>query len=76
MCLVSSEKEGNEGKIDHLEGSMKKTLAVFPEATAVVEPRERTLNDPTLGQHDEGVQLAAQDNLDGGIEAEQPHRLA
>ena len=51
--------EANEG----LDGA-RIALEVACQASVVADPRERALDDPTLGQNDEAMELAALDDLD------------
>src|SRR5258708_1264495 len=47
-------------------------IEIFPilgEPATTVEPCDRSFDDPSLGQHDEGVQLVALDDLDDPVAA-------
>ena len=47
-------------------------LPVLGQAAAAVEPADGTLDDPSLGQHDELVQLGSLDDLDVDLPAGSP----
>jgi hypothetical protein len=45
--------------MDELEAGVEFTLAVFPEATALLKPGERAFHDPTFGHDGKGVEVTA-----------------
>jgi hypothetical protein len=44
-------------------------LPIFGQAPASVEPRDGAFDDPSLGQHDEGMQFVALDDFDDPVAA-------
>ena len=54
--------------MDHLEACVEFAFAVFPESSALFEPGEGALDDPSFGDDDEGMQIAAFGDLDGCAE--------
>src|ERR1700683_2252875 len=45
--------------MDELEAGVELAFAIFPEATALLNPGEGTLDDPTFGHDGKGVEFAA-----------------
>ena len=46
-----------------MEAGVEEAFAVFPQAPVLLEPAEGALDDPALGEHGEGVRLAALDHF-------------
>ena len=59
----------DHGDLDHAFTALCQCLVVFRQSAVLSEPREGTLDDPSLRQHDESVQLRA---LDDFHRAEEP----
>ena len=60
--------EAPEHDADHCEanesgGGSRVALKISSQAAVMADPGERTFNNPTLGENDEAVQLAAFDNF-------------
>ena len=49
--------------LDHTFTAFRQCLVIFRQTTVLAEPREGALDDPSLRQHDESVQLRALDDL-------------
>ena len=60
----ASEHDADHGEADEGGGGSCVALEVAGEASIVADPRQGPLDDPTLGQDDEAVQLVALDDLD------------
>ena len=60
----SSQHETDHGKADESLDAAHVALEVAREPSVAADPGKRALDDPTLGQHDELVELAAFDDLD------------
>lgn len=54
--------------MDHLQACIQFAFAVFPEPAAFFQPCEGPFYNPSFGQHGEGMQLVALDDLNRGIE--------
>ena len=54
--------------MDELQAGIELPFAVLPQPAALFQPRERAFDDPAFGEHDEGVQLIAFDDLYGGLQ--------
>jgi hypothetical protein len=60
----ASEHETDHGEADEGGGGSGVTLEVARKAAVVADPGQGSLDDPTLGQDDEAMQLVALDDLD------------
>ena len=60
----SSEHETDHGEADEGLDGARVALEVARKPAIATDPRQRALDDPALGQHDEARQLAALDDLD------------
>ena len=54
--------------MDHLQASVELAFAVFPESSALFQPSEGPLDDPSLGHDSEGMEVSAFGDLHGCIE--------
>lgn len=54
----SSNKHAKSGHLDHRLARLRQTLIVKAETTMIVQPRQTTLDDPTLGQDRKAFALA------------------
>jgi hypothetical protein len=59
----ASEHDADHGEADEGGGGSGVALEVARKAAVVTDPRQGSLDDPTLGQDDEAMQLVALDDL-------------
>lgn len=60
----SPQHEADHGEANESLGAARVALEVACEPAVAADPRERALDNPTLGQNDEAMEIAALDDLD------------
>jgi hypothetical protein len=50
-CLRSSEQEDQEGEVNELQAGIEFAFAVLPQPSALFQPSEAALDNPTFRQH-------------------------
>ena len=59
----TSEHDADHGETDEGRGGSRVAFEIASEASVVADPRESSLDDPSLWEHDEAMELIALDDL-------------